>query len=270
MDAAPDEIIEMERKYEVGGNFIVPDLSGVSNITQVTAPRRYRLTAIYFDTAGLALARAHITLRRRTGGTDAGWHLKLPAGGGVESGADGTASGRGASGRGASGRGNSGRGNSGRGNSGGGNSGVSGTQSRREIHAPLGSGRGVPPSLLTLVSSCIAGQPVRPVGRLQTGRTVRRLVGPSGRVLAEVADDKVVGSVPGPGTPDATGTAWNSTVSWREVEVELVAGTEDLLDEVGERLLAAGAKPAVAASKLSVVLAAAGELPGAPGTTRQA
>src|SRR5665647_2760975 len=39
-----------------------------------------QLDATYFDTADARLARHHITLRRRTGGDDAGWHLKLPAG----------------------------------------------------------------------------------------------------------------------------------------------------------------------------------------------
>ena len=41
---------------------------------------RQRLAATYFDTADLRLARAGLTLRRRTGGEDAGWHLKVPAG----------------------------------------------------------------------------------------------------------------------------------------------------------------------------------------------
>ena len=38
------------------------------------------LDAVYFDTPGKDLARNRITLRRRTGGPDAGWHLKLPEG----------------------------------------------------------------------------------------------------------------------------------------------------------------------------------------------
>lgn len=38
------------------------------------------LDATYFDTPAQDLARNKITLRRRTGGSDAGWHLKLPAG----------------------------------------------------------------------------------------------------------------------------------------------------------------------------------------------
>ena len=39
-----------------------------------------QLDAVYFDTPDHDLAAHQITLRRRTGGTDAGWHLKLPAG----------------------------------------------------------------------------------------------------------------------------------------------------------------------------------------------
>jgi inorganic triphosphatase YgiF len=38
----------------------------------------YRLDATYYDTAGLALIGSKVTLRRRTGGPDEGWHLKLP------------------------------------------------------------------------------------------------------------------------------------------------------------------------------------------------
>jgi hypothetical protein len=50
------------------------------------------------------------------------------------------------------------------------------------------------------------------------------------------------------------------------VEAELVTGDTALLDEVGKRLIEAGAKPSAAASKLSIVLAAAGI---APGTLRE-
>ncbi|HEY5990150.1 MAG TPA: CYTH domain-containing protein, partial [Streptosporangiaceae bacterium] len=70
---------ETERKYEVDADFAVPDLSGLAGIAAVTGPRTHQLSAVYFDTTGFRLAAAHITLRRRTGGTDAGWHLKLPA-----------------------------------------------------------------------------------------------------------------------------------------------------------------------------------------------
>ncbi|WP_236706331.1 CYTH and CHAD domain-containing protein, partial [Frankia sp. ACN1ag] len=43
-----------------------------------TAPRTVTLDAVYYDSDDLRLARNQITLRRRTGGHDAGWHLKLP------------------------------------------------------------------------------------------------------------------------------------------------------------------------------------------------
>ena len=45
-----------------------------------SGPEEQRLEAEYYDTGDLRLIRAGITLRRRPGGDDAGWHLKLPAG----------------------------------------------------------------------------------------------------------------------------------------------------------------------------------------------
>ncbi len=39
----------------------------------------FTLEATYFDTADHRLARASLTLRRRVGGDDPGWHLKVPA-----------------------------------------------------------------------------------------------------------------------------------------------------------------------------------------------
>lgn len=42
------------------------------------AASSFSLTATYYDTDDLRLARRGITLRRRSGGSDDGWHLKLP------------------------------------------------------------------------------------------------------------------------------------------------------------------------------------------------
>jgi CYTH domain len=211
-----DSTIEIERKYSVGADFALPDLSGVPAVVSVSGPRTYRLTAVYWDTPGFRLATAHITLRRRTGGTDAGWHLKLPAG-----------------------------------------------AARREVHVPLEVSEGtVPAELAGLVSGVTGGLPLRPIARLQTARTVRHLLDAAGRVLAEVADDQVTGSLPEPGSPDGPQAdgPWRVSSSWREVEVELGTGATELLDAAGQLLLAAGARPSPAASKLSLLLTTAGAL----------
>ncbi len=71
--------LELERKYEVDAALAWVDLTGLPGVTGVAAPEVFSLHAIYYDTERLDLARAKVTLRRRTGGSDAGWHLKLPA-----------------------------------------------------------------------------------------------------------------------------------------------------------------------------------------------
>jgi len=68
---------EVERKFDVQPGAVLPDLAGVAAVSEAVESQ---LDATYFDTADARLARHHITLRRRTGGDDAGWHLKLPAG----------------------------------------------------------------------------------------------------------------------------------------------------------------------------------------------
>lgn len=73
-----DQHTEIERKYDVPPDAKVPELTGLPDVDRVAPPDEVELDATYFDTADLALARAGITLRRRTGGADAGWHLKLP------------------------------------------------------------------------------------------------------------------------------------------------------------------------------------------------
>jgi inorganic triphosphatase YgiF len=83
MGGRPTEHLETELKFEVSLDFVVPDLSGLADGVTVTEPELRLLAARYFDTRDLRLAEAGITLRRRTGGTDAGWHLKLPVGAGT-------------------------------------------------------------------------------------------------------------------------------------------------------------------------------------------
>lgn len=50
----------------------------VDGVTRVGRAVELELAAVYFDTVDLDLARRGVTVRRRTGGTDAGWHLELP------------------------------------------------------------------------------------------------------------------------------------------------------------------------------------------------
>lgn len=73
MDRTTDD--ETEVKLDAGLAVDLPDLGDV-----VRPGRRstHDLVATYVDTPALDLHRHGITLRRRTGGTDAGWHLKLP------------------------------------------------------------------------------------------------------------------------------------------------------------------------------------------------
>ena len=82
MGDRPTEHLETELKFEVNLDFAVPDLNGLAGASGVTEPEVRVLTASYFDTGDLRLITAKITLRRRTGGPDEGWHLKLPAGAG--------------------------------------------------------------------------------------------------------------------------------------------------------------------------------------------
>lgn len=73
---------EIERKYESDDSGL-PDLTGVAVVADVIDKGTAELDATYYDTSDLRLAAASITLRRRTGGSDAGWHLKLPVAPGV-------------------------------------------------------------------------------------------------------------------------------------------------------------------------------------------
>jgi CHAD domain-containing protein len=76
--AAPSPVTERERKYEIVAGSGVPRLVGVGGVETQDDPVEHVLDASYYDTETFRLARGGITLRRRVGGTDAGWHLKLP------------------------------------------------------------------------------------------------------------------------------------------------------------------------------------------------
>lgn len=78
---------EIERKFEftdaAAARRGVPDLTGTAAVAAVSDRGTVELDAVYYDTPDHRLAADGITLRRRTGGADAGWHLKLPVSPGV-------------------------------------------------------------------------------------------------------------------------------------------------------------------------------------------
>ena len=199
---APRTSVEVERKYDVDDlELAPPQLDGLPAVDAVTPAEEHRLEAVYYDTADGRLRAAGVTLRHRTGGTDAGWHLKLPAGRG-----------------------------------------------REEITVQGDPGE-PPPALTSLVRSRVRDERLAPVATISTRRVVQRLLDPAGRPLAELADDTVTGRRLLAGSDGAAGG-----LSWREWEVELLAGEDSLLDAVEPRLLAAGARPAASASKLGRLL----------------
>ena len=73
---------EIERKYESDESGL-PDLTGVAGVEAVVDKGVAQLDATYYDTVDERLAASSLTLRRRIGGSDAGWHLKFPVSPGV-------------------------------------------------------------------------------------------------------------------------------------------------------------------------------------------
>lgn len=74
----PSRTIEVERKYDVDTDTPLPQWEGIPGVDAVTPGELRVLDARYLDTADVALSRSGVALRRRTGGPDAGWHIKGP------------------------------------------------------------------------------------------------------------------------------------------------------------------------------------------------
>ncbi|MES2094631.1 MAG: CYTH and CHAD domain-containing protein [Actinomycetota bacterium] len=147
---------EIERKYAVTNETPIPPLESLPGVARIEPPVVFLLEAVYFDTAEFALVEHGITLRRRTGGDDAGWHLKLPVPAlpvpalPVSS------------------------------------------EERTELHEPVGTDpEFVPARLRRAVAVHVRGRTLRPVASVSTKRTVRRLLGPKDEVLGHFCDDGV-------------------------------------------------------------------------------
>src|SRR5690242_20720781 len=152
-------VTEVERKYDITEGFSAELVgAGVAGVRAVSDPVTAELVAVYFDTADFRLASAGVTLRRRSGGGDDGWHLKLPAAALLGTAAD----------------------------------------TRLEVREPLGRAtRTVPARLAALVRAYTRGRPLRPVAELTTVRRERELRGEGGRVLATLVEDGVTGRITG-------------------------------------------------------------------------
>jgi CHAD domain-containing protein len=148
--------LEVERKFDVGESTSSPSFAGIADILRVERLPTQTLDAVYFDTPARDLASRRITLRRRTGGVDAGWHLKLPAGTDARTEVRaplGTAD-------------------------------DSDEDSREDV----------PTELVDVVLAIVRDRPLSPVARITTTRGVHHLYGADDAVLAEFCDDQVTAS----------------------------------------------------------------------------
>lgn len=221
---AASQQTEIERKYEVDPEARVPDLTAVEGVAAIETHEPFTLTAVYFDTDTLDLAAHSISLRRRAGGGDEGWHIKKP----VEEGrtelhwplATGAAPAAKKKGKG-------------------------GTS--QEVPET------VPDEVLEPVRAIVRDRPVTPIARLTTTRTTVHLMNGQGEAVAELADDHV----------EASDVRAGEFRSWREWEVEFLAAAPEtreertaFLDEVERVLATVGAHPSESTSKLAQTLGA--------------
>ncbi len=248
--------VEIERKYDVRGQLTLPRLAGVAGVSQVRYRPPVALEAVYFDTPDRTLAANRVTLRRRLGGPDEGWHVKIASG---EHRLE------------------------------------LHERLGKADRVPAGSGAAaaevkVPRRILDLVQVHVRGRRLIPVAQLNTLRAVVDLLDSQGRPLAELADDQVAAMAVGRRAEsrvqhwreweleivDAdlldTALAPQEVAAGVETTQEVVessaqpqdrpdrdvqdavTGTVRFLDAVGSVLESAGATPSSSASKLEKVL----------------
>ncbi len=80
MTSSKGDHLETEQKYDADADFVLPKLGSLPDLggKRLADTKRIYLSATYYDTEDLALIQHKVTLRRRVGGDDEGWHLKLP------------------------------------------------------------------------------------------------------------------------------------------------------------------------------------------------
>lgn len=219
--------VELEIKFDVPPGAVAPSFQSLDSVSRVQALPSQSLNAVYYDTPGHDLATNWVTLRRRTGGHDAGWHLKLPGG------PDGRAE----------------------------------VRVPLETTVPAGPDTPenvvteVPEDLVDVVRAIVRDRPLAPVAHICTTRTIQMLYGDDGTELAEFADDQVSAWRIEPADGSPVGEQ-----RWHEWELEMVERPSadpggprpaDLLKQISIRLSEAGAVPAGHGSKLAKVLGTA-------------
>ena len=154
--------IEREVKLGAWAGLTMPELDGILPGVRAALLPQLRLSATYYDTSDLRLARWGVTLRHRsaapaTATSELPWTVKLPSEGAA-----------------------------------------AGTLARRELEFPGAEGR-VPPKVNSLVRGLVRAAPLVPVARLRTDRHRWALGDEHGTALAELDDDEVSVLVSGPG-----------------------------------------------------------------------
>jgi len=176
--------LEVERTFTAERSTQLPDLLG-GQVTELREVHDITLEATYHDTEDLRLLGAGITLRRREGGDDEGWHAKVAVG-----------------------------------------------SSRLELHRPLTKAAAPPVAMRRLLRGVVRDAALVPVSHVRTRRSRLHLLGSDGTVLAELARDQVTSQrLLGQLDPALEG-APDGAMHWDELEVELVDGDLDVLENL--------------------------------------
>lgn len=227
---------EIERKYEAttttpGKEPRLPDFTKAAGVSSVRDEGVTELDALYYDTADLALAAHAMTLRRRTGGADAGWHLKLPVSPDVRDEIRAPL-------------------------------GATGADVPRALAALVRARtRGAPlVPVVRLKSSRRVRHLLDAAGELLAEVSVDAVS--AERLGGDAAAGDVAPGDVAPGDVEHGAAATEdarTTAAWTEIEVELAdEGDPALLDAVEKRLRKAGVRPSAAPSKLARALAETG------------
>lgn len=213
--------IEVELAFDVADDAALPEWGGLPGVASVGPAEPRDLDAVYFDTAALDLAHARAALRRRSGGHDAGWHLKTTL-------AEGRAEHAWP---------------------------LDDAPDPLEATVPEAVRRAVETWFANETGSTDASAlgTLTPLARVRNARTAYALLGPDGGLVAEVADDRVRAEDLRRGVSQA----WRE---W-EFELGPAApgpgeAREELMREASALVDRAGGRPSAAGSKLQRALQA--------------